>query len=47
MRKTWGYGAFLLWLSFGVGAAEVALVTALSGNVTLLQEKAGAQALII
>jgi hypothetical protein len=32
-------------LSFGVGATEVALVTALSGNVTLLQEKAGAQAL--
>lgn len=45
MRKAGWIGALLLFLPFGAPAVEVGLVTAVSGNVRLLEEKAAASAL--
>ena len=41
-RKTWLAGALFAFWSLGVWASEVGLVTALSGNVKLLEEKSAA-----
>ena len=46
MHKAYGLGSVLLvLLSMGASAAEVALVTAASGNVKLQEEKAAASEL--